>query len=366
VIDYLQGFRFIGDVHALPEGTVCFTDEPLIRVVAPLPAAQLVESRLINILHYQTLIASKAARMVLQAPDKLLIDFGMRRAHGGEAGLFAARAAYLAGFAGSATVLAERDYGVPCYGTVAHSFVQAHDDEVQAFLNYARGQPENAILLIDTYDTVAGARKVAELAPRLAAEGIRVRGVRLDSGDLAALAREVRDIFDKAGLEDISIFASGSIDEYALADMAASGVPIDGYGIGTHLTTSADVPYLDCAYKLQEYAGVARRKRSTGKATWPGRKQVYRQYDDRGVMTGDTITVEGDTQPGEVLMRQVMKDGKRTSPAEPLADVRQRTLDGYARLPAGLKALTPGKPYPVTISPALERLAVEVDKRTEG
>jgi len=362
-VDHLAGLRFTGDVDAMPEGTVAFASEPLIRVTAPLPEAQLVETRIINLMQFETVIASKAARMVLAAPGKLLVDFGLRRAHGAEAGLLAARAAYLAGFAGSATVEAERQFGVPAFGTVAHSFIQAHDDEETAFLDFARAQPENAVLPIDTYDTLAAARKVVALAPRLAAEGIAIRGVRLDSGDLGALARQVRAVLDEAGLEAVRIFASGGIDEYALLRLA--GAPIDGFGIGTALTTASDAPALDCAYKLQEYAGLARRKRSTGKATWPGRKQVFRRREN-GRMLGDVLTVEGDAQPGEPLIRPVMRGGRRLAPAEPLAEIRARAARELAALPEPLRALETRPAYPVTVAPALRRLADAVDRRTGG
>src|SRR5919106_2464142 len=293
MLDYLAGLRFSGDVHAMPEGTVFFPEEPILRITAPLPEAQVVETRLINILHFQTLVASKAARMVLAAPGKRLVDFGLRRAHGAEAGLLAARASYIAGFDGTATVLASPRFGVPIFGTMAPSFIQAHGDEESAFLSFARSRPEHTTLLIDTYDTEEGARKVVRLVPRLKEIGVEVRAVRLDSGDLAEHARRVRAIFDEAGLHEITIFASGGLDEDLLRRYTAEGVPIDGYGIGTSLTTSQDAPALDSAYKLQEYAGVAKRKRSEGKATWPGRKQVWRRYAD-GLMAGDVLTLDSD------------------------------------------------------------------------
>jgi len=282
LLDYLGEFRFSGDVHAMAEGTAFFANEPILRVTAPLPQAQFVESRLINILHFQSLIAAKAARMKLAAPDKLLVDFGLRRAHGAEAGLLAARASYLAGFAGTATVLAGEMFGIPLYGTMAHSFIEAFDDETAAFETFARARPDNLVLLLDTYDTDAAARKVVALAPRLKAAGIAIRGVRLDSGDLVALANSVRGILDRGGLADVTIFASGGLDEDSLAEFARKNAPIDGLGIGTSLTTSSDVPAVDCAYKLQEYAGLPRRKRSAKKATWPGRKQVWRRYGADG------------------------------------------------------------------------------------
>ncbi|MEK7352624.1 MAG: nicotinate phosphoribosyltransferase, partial [Nitrospirota bacterium] len=255
LLRYLEGLRFTGEVHAMSEGTIFFPHEPILRIVAPLPQAQLVETRVMNLLNFQTMIASKAARSVLIAGGKPLIDFGLRRAHGAEAGLLAARASYLAGFAGTATVLAGMVYDIPIYGTMAHSFVQAHTDETTAFEHFALAHPENAALLIDTYDTEAAAHKVVALAPSLKQQGIAVKAVRLDSGDLADHARKVRRILDEGGLPKTQILASGNLDEYQLQRLIAGGAPIDSFAVGTAMTTSADAPSLDCAYKLQEYAG---------------------------------------------------------------------------------------------------------------
>jgi nicotinate phosphoribosyltransferase len=363
-VDYLEALRFTGDVHAMSEGTIFFPPEPIIRVTAPIPEAQLVETRLINLLHFETLIASKAARAVLIARGKGLIDFGLRRAHGAEAGLLAARASYLAGFAGSATVLAGFLYGVPVYGTMAHSFVQAHDDEAEAFERFAHAQPNNVVLLIDTYDTEAAARKVVALAPRLQQEGIRIQGVRLDSGDLADLSRKVRRILDAGGLTEVRIVVSGNLDEAAVKALVESAAPIDDFAIGTRLDTSADAPYLDCAYKLQEYAGQARRKRSTGKATWPGRKQVYRQLGPDGRMAGDILTLEDDPQPGEPLLQLVMRAGRRLRPASPLTEIRRYAAAELARLPEHLRRLEAEPPVAVSIAAALQELTTAVDRRT--
>jgi nicotinate phosphoribosyltransferase len=365
LLDHLAGLRFTGDVHAMPEGTLFFANEPILRITAPLPQAQLVESRIMNILHFQSLIASKAARVVLAARGKLLVDFGLRRAHGAEAGVMAARASYLVGFAGSATVLAEKLYGVPTFGTMAHSFIEAFDDEAAAFENFARSRPQGLTLLIDTYDTEAGARKVVALAPRLQADGIAIRSVRLDSGDLIALSRSVRRILDKGGLAEVSIFASGGLDEDSVAEIVQAGAPIDGFGVGTSLTTSSDVPALDCAYKLQEYAGVARRKQSPGKATWPGRKQVWRRYGPDGRIAGDTLSLDGDRQLGEPLIQLVMQGGRRTAPSPSLADIRARAARELERLPEPLRKLEPGASCPVEVADALARLASEVDRRLE-
>jgi len=360
-VQNLTNWRFNGDVDAMPEGTIFFPNEPILRVTAPLAQAQLVESRLINLIHFQTLIASKAARSVLLAPDKLLVDFGLRRAHGAEAALLAARASYLAGFAGSATVLAELEYGVPVYGTMAHSFIQAHEDEKTAFDHFAHSLPGNVILLIDTYDTEAAAEKVVQLAPTLEREGIRIRGVRLDSGDLSDHAFKVRRILDAAGLQYVTIFASGSVDEYVIKRLAEKNAPIDGFGIGTHMDTSADAPYLDCAYKLVEYAGKPRRKRSEGKALWPGRKQVFRSYDEAGCIAGDVLGLATDRLAGEQLIQPVMKQGRRIAPAASLRDSRAKALEQLKRLPGTLKSIEPASPYRVIVADSVRELARALD-----
>jgi nicotinate phosphoribosyltransferase len=349
----------------MPEGSLFFPDEPILRVSAPMPEAQLVESRIVNLLHFQSLIASKAARMVLQDPTATLIDFGLRRAHGAEAGLLAARASFIAGFAGSATLAAERAFGVPAFGTMAHSFIQAHASEHQAFRDFATAWPGNVILLIDTYDTIAAAHDVVRLAGELGRLGIAIQGVRLDSGDLIALSRDVRAIFDEAGLARLRIFASSSVDEYLIAQAVAAGAPIDGYGIGTHLTTSADAPYLDCVYKLQEYAGQPRRKHSVAKATWPGRKQVFRRLGRDGRIAADIVTLEGDRQDGQAMLVPVMRDGRRTGAAESLKTIRERAAGALATLPAKLRQLDRAETAPLfqpTISPALRKLAAEADR----
>jgi len=362
LIDYLAGFRFTGDVHAIPEGSVCFPNEPLIRITAPLPMAQFVETRLINILHFQTMIASKAARMVLAAPGKILSDFGLRTAHGAEAGLFSARASYIAGFASAANVLAGERYGIPVVGTMAHSFVQVHDDEMAAFENFARARPDGVVLLIDTYDTEAGARKVVQLAPKLKADGITIRGVRIDSGDLASMSRKVRGILDAGGLKNTIILVSGGINEDVLQTMMAAKTPIDGFGIGVNLDASIDAPSLDCAYKLQDYAGKPRRKLSEGKVTWPGRKQVWRSYGADKHMRGDILSLENDSQAGETLIAPVMRGGKRVAPVTTLTQVREHAARELAKLPEPLRKLETGVEYPVQISKALSTLAAQMDK----
>ena len=359
---YLRSFRFSGDVDAMREGTVFFPDEPILRVTAPLPEAQFVETRLVNLLHFQTVVASKAARMVLAAPGKPLIDYGFRRAHGDEAGLLAARASYIAGFSGTATIAAGIEFGIPVYGTMAHSFIQAHDNETRAFEHFAHSHPRGLVLLIDTYDTERAAGRVVALAPRLAAQGITIAGVRIDSGDLGEHARRVRRILDDGGLPAVKIVASGGLDEDALLALSRAGAPIDSYGVGTSLTTASDAPALDCAYKLQEYAGTARRKRSEGKATWPGRKQVWRRYDEGGRLGRDLVSLAKDRQEGEALLCPAMRGGQFLSDNPDLAAARNHAKDQLARLPEPLARLEPYT-YPVEIGASLRELAAELDRR---
>jgi nicotinate phosphoribosyltransferase len=361
LLHYLEALRFTGDMEAMPEGTIFFPHEPILRVVAPLPLAQLLESRIMNLLNFQTMVASKAVRSVLVAEGKPLIDFGLRRAHGAEAGLLAARAGYLAGFAGTATVLAGMVYGIPLYGTMAHSFVQAHEDEVVAFEHFAHTQPDNVVLLIDTYDTEAAAGKVVSLARTLKAKGVAVKGVRLDSGDLADHARKVRRILDEGGLAHVQILASGNLDEYRLRDLLQTGAPIDSFAVGTAMTTSSDAPSLDCAYKLQEYAGRPCRKRSEGKATWPGRKQIYRYHERDGQLDHDIVTMHDDHLPGEPLLQLVMKHGRRLASSPGLAELRRHVAAQLGQLPGPLQALETVPAYDVRISSALQSLARTVD-----
>ncbi len=363
-VDWLGKQRFAGDVDAMAEGTVFFADEPILRVVAPLPVAQLVESRIINVLQFQSMVASKAARCVIAARGKLLVDFGLRRAHGAEAGLMSARASYLAGFGGTATVLAGMRWGIPLYGTMAHSFIQAHEDELTAFEDFARSHPRSNTMLIDTYDTEAAAASLVPLALKLQQEGIDIQAVRLDSGDLGEHSRRVRAILDSAGLDRTRIFASGNLDEYALKTLLSDGAPIDGFGVGTRMNTSADHPYFDCAYKLQEYAGAPRRKRSEGKATWPGRKQVYRWRDADGSFAGDLLTTVEDVAGDEALLQPVMRAGQRLAAPLPLTAIRDHAAAQLAALPEALRNLEAAAVYPVSVGKPLQALARYVDRRT--
>lgn len=362
-VDSLADLRFTGEVHALAEGTVFFPNEPLLRVTAPLREAQLVETRLINLLQFQTLIASKAARVRLAAGNKVLADFGMRRAHGAEAALLSARASYLAGFDATSNVQAGIRWGIPLAGTMAHSFIQAHDKELDAFEHFARSHPQTTTLLIDTYDTETAARALLPLVHRLAAEGIAIQAVRLDSGDLGDQARQVRAILDAGGARHIRIIASGDLDEYGVRAHLESQAPIDGFGVGTRMNCCADQPYLECAYKLQEYAGVARRKLSAGKANWPGRKQVFRHLNAAGHMTGDILTLDGDQQPCNPLIRRVMSGGRRLTSSPALDQVRDYCQGQLASLPPPLRQLEEGPDYPVAVATALCDLAQQVDAR---
>ena len=361
----LEGLRFCGDVDALPEGTPFFANEPVLRVTAPLPQAQLVESRLINLLHFQTLVASKAARCVRVAGGRDLIDFGFRRAHGAEAGLLAARAAYLSGFTGTATVEAARRFGMPMFGTMAHSFVQAHAGEVAAFRHFVACFPSHNTLLIDTYDTARAAHKVVAFAASVRASGVGIQAVRIDSGDLDQESRAVRRILDEGGLGDTRIFASGSLDEYEIEKLVQAGAPVDSFGVGTHLDVSADAPYLDCAYKLQEYAGNPTRKRSSGKITLPGRKQLFRRYDERGQLLEDEIVIEGQDCGGSALIEPVMRLGKRLDSLQTLTQARERARDSLPRLPVRLQSIREHADYPVQVGPSVLALAEAVDRRVD-
>ncbi|ALP66727.1 nicotinate phosphoribosyltransferase [Paraburkholderia caribensis] len=358
----LGSLRFTGSVYAMAEGTVFFPDEPILRITAPLREAQLVESRVMNLVHYSTLVASKAARCVLAAPGKQLVDFGLRRAHGAEAGILSARASYLAGFSGTATLQAGLDFHIPMFGTMAHSFVQAHGDESEAFEHFVRSQPENAHLLIDTYDTEIAAKKVVALSKRLAAEKMTIKGVRIDSGDLSIHAQKVRRILDEGGLDAVTILVSGNLDEWRIEKLVHAQAPIDGFGIGTRMNTSADAPYLDCAYKLTQYAGRPRRKRSEGKATLPGVKQVFRTHGAEGKLAWDALVLEDERHAGVPLLQPVMIDGQRLCDRLTLDVMRQHARRELLSVPERIAALNPSnEPYRVDISERLVDLARELD-----
>jgi nicotinate phosphoribosyltransferase len=354
----LPALRFTGDVWAVPEGTPVFAHEPLLRVTAPIMEAQLVETALLATLTLQTSIASKASRIVWAASGRAVMEFGSRRAHGPEAGVLAARAAYLAGCASTSNVEAGFRYGVPLSGTMAHSWVTSFADELEAFRAYEETFPDRAVLLIDTYDTIQAAR-------RLVAAGLRPRAVRLDSGDLVALSMEVRAILDAGGLHETKILASGDMDEWSVAHQLAQGAPIDAFGVGTALATSIDAPALGGVYKLVEIerdgAPLPTMKLSGGgKSSFPGRKQVWRHYAD-GLAQGDIIALAGEPAPegAAPLLVPVMRDGRRCHDPEPLDASRQRCRRMLDELPHDMRALEPRRTYPVSRSPALEELTAQ-------
>jgi len=353
----LEHFRFTGDIWAVTEGTVVFPNEPILEVHAPIEQAQLLETLLLNAIHYPSLVATKAARCRLVAPNKTLIDFGLRRTPSIDAGLAAARAAYLAGFAGTSNVLAGQRYGIPVSGTVAHSFIEAFPSELEAFRAFAQTYPGNPILLIDTYDTVRGAQHAILVAQELRAQGRRLAAVRLDSGDLLVLSRQVRRMLDEAGFPDVQIFASGGLDEYEIAALLSAGAPIDGFGVGSRLGTSADAPLVDMAYKLVEYAGHPTLKLSTGKQSLVGPKQVWRQIGPDGRYQRDRVTLREEPAPGpdwQPLLHCVMRGGEPMS-FPSLDELRTAHATEMARLPDSLRSLDASTShYPVEYSPLLQ------------
>ncbi|HEX8803726.1 MAG TPA: nicotinate phosphoribosyltransferase [Acidimicrobiales bacterium] len=354
-LDHLADLRFTGEIWAVAEGEVVFGGEPLVRVTGPLVEAQLVETFLLNTVASRTTLASKAARVALACGDRHFLDFSARRDHGVDAAMAAARAAWIAGAAGTSLVAAGRRWGIPVAGTMAHSFVMAFDDERDAFRAYARCFPRGVVLLIDTYDTVQGAVNAVEVGRELAGEGIHIAGVRLDSGDLDVLSRQVRDVLDDAGLHDVDILASGDLDEHRIHALRTAGAPIDSFGVGTQLGTSADAPALGAVYKLVEDADGPKMKLAEGKVTLPGRKQVWRRDGPDGA---DVVGLHDEDLPGRPLLRRVMAGGRRVDRPEPLSAVRERCTGAIAALPEPLRALEPadGPVWPVETSPGLQAL----------
>ncbi|MGP0594800.1 nicotinate phosphoribosyltransferase [Nitrospira sp. T9] len=360
-LNWLRDFRFTGEVYAVPEGTPVFANEPILEIVAPLPQAQIVETFIMNQIHVQTVLASKAQRVVAAAEGRPVIDFGPRRMHGIDAALKAARAFWIGGVAATSNVLAGKLYGVPVAGTMAHSYIQSHENEATAFRAFAQLYPET-VLLVDTYDTLAGVRKVIDLA-RALGDDFKVKAVRLDSGDLLDLSRRARRLLDDAGLRDVEIFVSGGLDEDAIAALVSSGAPIDGFGVGTSMGVSSDAPDLDIAYKLSEYAGKGRLKLSTGKPILPGRKQVFRivegEHDVR-----DVIACDDEVPVGRPLLVPMMRNGKRLPERRvDLTTARQYAQEQISRLPERVRAITPAdSAYPVEVSRTLAHLQQQIIK----
>ena len=357
-LDWLGDWRFRGTVHALPEGTICFGNEPLIEVRASLADAQLIETLAINRIHHATLVASKGARVVAAAAGRSVVDFGARRAHGTDAALEAARALYLVGFEGTSNVEAGRRYGLPVAGTMAHSYVQSHASDLEAFRAFV-AEFQDTILLVDTYDTADGVEAVIALAREFEARGgeLPVRALRIDSGDLEEAGRAARTRLDRAGLQGIGLFASGGLDEWDVARLVAAGAPYDGFGVGTRVITSSDAPSGDAVYKLVEYAGEGRIKLSEDKETLPGPKQIYRQRGSAGAIERDVLTVAGDRSiGGSPLLVEVMRDGVRTELAANAIDLgasRARVASELDQLPPAHRGLEPSEPLRVVVSDAL-------------
>jgi nicotinate phosphoribosyltransferase len=367
-LDYLRNFKFTGDVWAVPEGTVAFPCEPLIRVTAPIIEAQLIETFLLNTVNLQTMIATKAARVVNAAKGKSVIEFGLRREHGIDAGMKVARCTYITGCQGTSNVLAGLHYGIPIFGTMAHSFVMSYEKEIDAFRAFAKTFPANSTLLIDTYDDIAGAEKAAIVAKELEEKGYRLGGVRLDSGDLAEISKKVRKLLDKKGLQYVRIFASGDLDEFKVEELLNKGAKIDAFGVGTKMGTSADKPYVDVIYKLCEIMSGSGRfspimKLSEGKVTLPGRKQVYRFKDENGNFSKDVIALTDEKIKGEPLLVKVMEKGEITYDFPSLDEIRATAAENLSKLSEKYKKLTNAPAYPVELSQDLETLIRKLKKK---
>jgi nicotinate phosphoribosyltransferase len=360
-LDYLRNFKFTGDVWAAPEGTVAFPCEPLIRVTAPIIEAQLVETFLLNTVNLQTMIATKASRVVHAAKGKAVIEFGLRREHGVDAGMKVARCSYIAGCQGTSNVLAGLTYGIPVFGTMAHSFVMSYEREIDAFRAFAKTFPKNSTLLIDTYDDMTGAENAVTVAKELEKTGQKLSGVRLDSGDLAEISKKVRKLLDDQGLQYVKIFASGDLDEFKLEELQKKDAKIDAYGVGTKLGTSADKPYVDVIYKLCETMNADGSftpimKLSKDKVTLPGRKQVYRFKDAAGNFEKDVIALADEKMDGEPLMVKVMEKGEVTYDFSSLSDIRAAAAENLSLLPDKYKKVTGAAEYPVELSQNLEKM----------
>jgi len=367
-LDYLRNFKFTGDVWAVPEGTVAFPCEPLIRVTAPIIEAQLVETFLLNTVNLQTTIATKASRVVNATKGKAVIEFGLRREHGIDAGMKVARCSYIAGCQGTSNVLAGLSYGIPVFGTMAHSFVMSYEKEIDAFRAFAKTFPANSTLLIDTYDDIAGAEKAAIVAKELEEKGFRLSGVRLDSGDLAEISKKVRKLLDDKGLQYVRIFASGDLDEFKIEELLKRGAKIDAFGVGTKMGTSADKPYVDVIYKLCEtmsekgsFSPIM--KLSEGKVTLPGRKQVYRFKDKNGNFSKDIIALADEKVKGEALLVKVMEKGEIIYDLPSLDEIRATAAESLSKLPEKYKKLTGAPTYPVELSQDLEILIRKLQKK---
>jgi nicotinate phosphoribosyltransferase len=358
-LDYLADFRFTGEVFAVPEGRLFFKDEPVLEVTAPIIEAQLAETAVINMLNLQVNIATKVSRCVHAAQGRNIVDFSLRRTQGADAGMAVARAGYIAGMSATSNVLAGKSLGIPVAGTMAHSFVTSFEEEIDAFRTFARTFGDRTVLLIDTYDTLSGAENAVVVAKELAASSRRLRGVRLDSGDMVALSRKVRDLFRRKGLEYVDIFASGGFDEFKIERSIRNGAEIDAFGVGTKMGVSADSPYTDIAYKLVQFNGRPIMKLSSGKKTLVAPKQVFRRKKNSRLIA-DTIALRQEMLEGEPLLRAVMRGGKRTGERETLEAIRGRFKEEFEKLAPATKSIENPQMHPVGISDRLESLQQRV------
>ena len=368
-LDYLKTLRFTGSVRAIPEGRLYFYDEPVMEITAPIIEAQVVETLVINQINLQSVIATKAARCFWAARGRTIVDFSLRRTHGIDAGMKAARCSYMVGFEATSNVLAGKTFSIPVTGTMAHSYVTSFEHEIDSFRAFARSFPNTTVLLLDTYDTLVAATKAVVVAHEMEAQGHRLQGVRLDSGDLMELSRRVRQTLDEAGLDHVLIFASGGLDEFEVDRLVQAGAPIDGFGVGTRMGVSGDAPWLDMAYKLVRYAGRPVLKLSTGKVSLADEKQVFRLRDsDRG-LRGDVIGLAGEPLPepgAEPLLETFMEDGKLVKPLPSLNEMRDRFQRDFAALDDRFKALKKAPRYPVRLSRDLRRLQQATEREVEA
>ena len=365
---YLKNFRFTGEVYAVPEGSIVFPCEPLIRITAPIIEAQLVETFLLNTINLQTMIATKASRVVHAAKGKPVVEFGLRREHGIDAGMKVARSSYIAGCAGTSNVLAGMVYGIPVFGTMAHSFIMSYEKELDAFRAFTKTFPDKTTLLVDTYSDYAGAEKAVIVARELEQAGNKLVGVRIDSGDLVQTSKRVRILLDQNGLEYVTIFASGDLDEFKIAELQEKDAKIDAYGVGTKMGTSTDYPYIDVIYKLSEVANNKGKfspimKLSEGKITLPGRKQVYRSTNKNGQYIKDVIALETEQINGNPLLSKVMENGKIIQKMPTTEEIRNIVAKNLSNLPEKYQKLTRAETYPVDLSQSLTDLITQLKKK---
>jgi nicotinate phosphoribosyltransferase len=377
-LDFLKAFRFTGDIYAVPEGTIMFPEEPIVSVTAPTIEAQIIETYLLNVMNFETLVATKTARMVDAAQGRTVVDFGARRAHGRDAALLAARASYLAGATGTSLVIAGKIWGIPYIGTIPHKFVQDRPSELQAFREYGESFPHNTILLVDTYDTLEGVRNACIVGQELQARGTRLQGVRLDSGDLLALSKATRELLDQADLKDAKVFVSSDLDEYRIEDLLTAGAPIDGFGVGTRLVTGANYDPLTGqggpsampgVYKLVERTSaegrpIPKTKLSTDKELRPFRKQVFRRVDAKGQFRGDTVARWSEKVAGaNPLLMPIVKQGQLVYDFPGLPESRRFSQDQLSRLPKEYRQLRKAATYPVQLSARLLREQQELHRK---